>query len=284
MNPRNAQRTQRLAGFEKSATRVAVGLVIAGPVLGIVAAALGAAEFYPSDYGGTVTLTAALTPVGLALLIGACGGLYIMGGWKVAPFGVVFVAGFAALVYGIADSEALWCDIGVGLLAVSGAVFYAFGVISQRVPPAMLHLWGHFGALVAGAVIAVIGQLIGYWGLLLFGAMAVGCAAGGLVGRPRRGCSGGCPMSTLTTHERTVVSAVPTGLWIGGDVVPGSRGTLDVHDPATGAVLTEVAYAAEFLRWFSEEAVRIYGRWSVASDRNSRLLTMKQSIGVGLDT
>jgi hypothetical protein len=38
-----------------------------------------------------------------------------MGGWKVAPFGVVFVAGFAALVYGIADSEALWRDIGVGL-------------------------------------------------------------------------------------------------------------------------------------------------------------------------
>jgi acyl-CoA reductase-like NAD-dependent aldehyde dehydrogenase len=91
-------------------------------------------------------------------------------------------------------------------------------------------------------------------------------------------------MSTLTTHERTVVSAVPTGLWIGGDVVPGSRGTLDVHDPATGAVLTEVAYAGEFLRWFSEEAVRIYDRWSVAPDRNSRLLTMKQPIGVGLGT
>jgi hypothetical protein len=109
--------------------------------------------------------------------------LYLMGGWKVAPFGVVFVAGFAALVYGIAESEALWRDIGVGLLAVTGAVFYAFGVISERVPPGVLHLWGHSGALVGGAVIAVIGHLIGYWGLLLFGAMAVGCAAGGLLGR-----------------------------------------------------------------------------------------------------
>ncbi|MFG1624168.1 NAD-dependent succinate-semialdehyde dehydrogenase [Kribbella sp. NPDC049227] len=153
-------------------------------------------------------------------------------------------------------------------------------------------------------------------------------------------------MNSLTTHERSVVSAVPTGLWIGGDVVPGSRGTLDIHDPATGDVLTEVAdagvddavaaldaavavrrdwartpprergeilrrahqlmtaradalallmtlemgkpladaraevaYAAEFLRWYSEEAVRIAGRWSVAPDGNSRLLTMKQPVG-----
>ncbi|TCC54537.1 NAD-dependent succinate-semialdehyde dehydrogenase [Kribbella pittospori] len=153
-------------------------------------------------------------------------------------------------------------------------------------------------------------------------------------------------MSSLTNHERSVVSAVPTGLWIGGDVEPGSRGTLDVHDPATGDVLAEVAdagvddavaalssavavqtdwartsprergeilrrayelmtaradalallmtvemgkpladaraevaYAAEFLRWYSEEAVRIAGRWSVAPDGNSRLLTMKQPVG-----
>ena len=153
----------------------------------------------------------------------------------------------------------------------------------------------------------------------------------------------------MSTHERTVVSAVPTGLWIGGDVVPGSRGTLAVHDPATGDVLTEVAdadaadamvaldvavaartdwartaprergeilrrayelmtaradslallmtlemgkpladaraevaYAAEFLRWYGEEAVRISGRWSVAPDGNSRLLTMKQPVGPSL--
>jgi succinate-semialdehyde dehydrogenase/glutarate-semialdehyde dehydrogenase len=41
----------------------------------------------------------------------------------------------------------------------------------------------------------------------------------------------------------------------------------------------EVAYAAEFLRWFSEEAVRIAGRWSVAPDGASRLLTMKVPVG-----
>jgi succinate-semialdehyde dehydrogenase/glutarate-semialdehyde dehydrogenase len=41
----------------------------------------------------------------------------------------------------------------------------------------------------------------------------------------------------------------------------------------------EVTYAAEFFRWFSEEAVRIAGRWSVAPDGQSRLLTMKRPVG-----
>lgn len=41
----------------------------------------------------------------------------------------------------------------------------------------------------------------------------------------------------------------------------------------------EIAYAAEFFRWFSEEAVRIAGRWSVAPDGASRLLTMRQPVG-----
>src|ERR687884_1341945 len=41
----------------------------------------------------------------------------------------------------------------------------------------------------------------------------------------------------------------------------------------------EIVYAAEFFRWFSEEAVRISGRWSVAPNGASRLLTMKQPVG-----
>ncbi len=41
----------------------------------------------------------------------------------------------------------------------------------------------------------------------------------------------------------------------------------------------EIAYAAEFFRWFSEESVRISGRWSVAPNGASRLLTMKQPVG-----
>ena len=41
----------------------------------------------------------------------------------------------------------------------------------------------------------------------------------------------------------------------------------------------EIAYAADFLRWFSEEAVRIDGRFAVSPDGKSRLLTMKQPVG-----
>jgi succinate-semialdehyde dehydrogenase/glutarate-semialdehyde dehydrogenase len=41
----------------------------------------------------------------------------------------------------------------------------------------------------------------------------------------------------------------------------------------------EILYAAEFLRWFSEEAVRIDGRYAVAPNGAGRLLTMKQPVG-----
>jgi succinate-semialdehyde dehydrogenase / glutarate-semialdehyde dehydrogenase len=41
----------------------------------------------------------------------------------------------------------------------------------------------------------------------------------------------------------------------------------------------EVTYGAEFFRWFAEEAVRVHGRYSVAPNGASRLLTMKQPVG-----
>ncbi|HEY2652588.1 MAG TPA: NAD-dependent succinate-semialdehyde dehydrogenase [Solirubrobacteraceae bacterium] len=41
----------------------------------------------------------------------------------------------------------------------------------------------------------------------------------------------------------------------------------------------EIAYGAEFFRWFSEEAVRIDGRYAVAPNGQGRLLTMKQPVG-----
>jgi succinate-semialdehyde dehydrogenase/glutarate-semialdehyde dehydrogenase len=42
---------------------------------------------------------------------------------------------------------------------------------------------------------------------------------------------------------------------------------------------SEITYAAEFFRWFAEEAVRISGRYSVAPNGATRLLTMKQPVG-----
>jgi succinate-semialdehyde dehydrogenase/glutarate-semialdehyde dehydrogenase len=44
----------------------------------------------------------------------------------------------------------------------------------------------------------------------------------------------------------------------------------------------EVAYGAEFLRWFSEEAPRIDGRYTTAPDGKNRLLVLKRPIGPAL--
>ena len=41
----------------------------------------------------------------------------------------------------------------------------------------------------------------------------------------------------------------------------------------------EVTYGAEFFRWFSEEVVRVAGRWANSPDGNTRLMTMKQPVG-----
>jgi len=42
---------------------------------------------------------------------------------------------------------------------------------------------------------------------------------------------------------------------------------------------SEIAYAAEFFRWFSEEAVRIHGRYMVNTTGKGRILTMRQPVG-----
>ena len=41
----------------------------------------------------------------------------------------------------------------------------------------------------------------------------------------------------------------------------------------------EVAYGAEFSRWFAEEAVRVHGRYAVAPNGATRLVTMKAPVG-----
>ena len=152
---------------------------------------------------------------------------------------------------------------------------------------------------------------------------------------------------TTTERERSVVGAVSTGLFIGGQWREATGGrTHAVEDPSTGQQLVEVAdanaadamaaldaavaaqpdwrrtpprdrgeilrsafeliteraddlallmtlemgkplkesqaeiaYGAEFFRWFSEEAVRVSGRWSTAPNGATRLLTMKQPVG-----
>ena len=54
--------------------------------------------------------------------------------------------------------------------------------------------------------------------------------------------------------------------------------TLEMGKPLAEA-RGEVTYGAEFLRWFSEEAVRVSGRYATAPDGVSRLLVHKRPVG-----
>jgi succinate-semialdehyde dehydrogenase/glutarate-semialdehyde dehydrogenase len=54
--------------------------------------------------------------------------------------------------------------------------------------------------------------------------------------------------------------------------------TLEMGKPIAES-RSEIVYGAEFLRWFSEEAVRIEGRYSTSPNGAGRLLTMRQPVG-----
>lgn len=54
--------------------------------------------------------------------------------------------------------------------------------------------------------------------------------------------------------------------------------TLEMGKPLAES-RSEVAYAAEFFRWFSEESCRVAGRWQESPDGRSRLLVLRQPVG-----
>ena len=54
--------------------------------------------------------------------------------------------------------------------------------------------------------------------------------------------------------------------------------TLEMGKPLSESA-AEIAYAAEFFRWFSEEAVRTEGRFASAPNGAGRLITMRQPVG-----
>jgi succinate-semialdehyde dehydrogenase / glutarate-semialdehyde dehydrogenase len=54
--------------------------------------------------------------------------------------------------------------------------------------------------------------------------------------------------------------------------------TLEMGKPIAESK-AEITYAAEFFRWFAEEAVRIEGRFGTAPNGVGRLITMKQPVG-----
>jgi succinate-semialdehyde dehydrogenase / glutarate-semialdehyde dehydrogenase len=57
--------------------------------------------------------------------------------------------------------------------------------------------------------------------------------------------------------------------------------TLEMGKPVAESK-AEIAYGAEFFRWFSEQAVRIDGRYSTNANGQGRVLTMKQPVGACL--
>src|ERR687886_2717317 len=54
--------------------------------------------------------------------------------------------------------------------------------------------------------------------------------------------------------------------------------TLEMGKPVADSQ-AEITYASEFFRWYSEQAVRINGSYSISPDGNQRILTMKQPVG-----
>ena len=54
--------------------------------------------------------------------------------------------------------------------------------------------------------------------------------------------------------------------------------TLEMGKPLAESK-AEITYAAEFFRWFAEEAVRIEGRFATAPNGAGRLITMRQPVG-----
>jgi succinate-semialdehyde dehydrogenase / glutarate-semialdehyde dehydrogenase len=54
--------------------------------------------------------------------------------------------------------------------------------------------------------------------------------------------------------------------------------TLEMGKPLAESK-AEIAYAAEFFRWFSGEATRVHGQYNMAGNGKGRVLTMKQPIG-----
>jgi succinate-semialdehyde dehydrogenase/glutarate-semialdehyde dehydrogenase len=148
------------------------------------------------------------------------------------------------------------------------------------------------------------------------------------------------------TEQQSVLERVPRRLFLDGEWVAGTNGTLDIHNPATGEVIAsiadgsaadgiraldaaaaaqhswartpsrvraeilrrtfdllqqraddfallmtlemgkplreakgEVAYGGEFLRWFSEEAVRIDGRYTATPEGTGQMIVTHRPVG-----
>lgn len=101
-------------------------------------------------------------------------------------------------------------------------------------------------------------------------------------------------LAALATAHRTQPSWAQVAPRERGEILRRSHELLMERQEELGTLMTlemgkplaeakgEIAYAAEFFRWFSEEAVRVEGSFATAPNGEARFLLMKQPVGPSL--
>lgn len=113
-----------------------------------------------------------------SLVLSAIVGAIVLGGWRAGIIGLVFGAGFVALVFGDVNGDRTLITAGIVALALSGAGFFLMGVISERLPLGHLETYNQPLAVVASVIVAAVGFVTGEALLILAGAMGVAAFIG----------------------------------------------------------------------------------------------------------
>lgn len=113
-----------------------------------------------------------------SLVLSAIVGAIVMGGWRAGAIGLVFGAGFIALVFGLVNADAVLARLGITALGISGAGFYLLGVITQRLPILQLQSYNQPLAAAASAIVAGVGLYTNQWVLMLSGVLGVAAFIG----------------------------------------------------------------------------------------------------------
>ncbi|WP_171619883.1 hypothetical protein [Arthrobacter sp. 147(2020)] len=112
------------------------------------------------------------------MVLSAIVGAIVLGGWSAGLIGLVFGAGFVALVFGDVNADRTLIIAGIIALALSSAGFFLTGVISERLPLGHLETYRQPLAAVASVIVAAVGFLTGETLLILAGTMGVAAFIG----------------------------------------------------------------------------------------------------------
>ena len=157
----------------KLAATTAVGALVLAMVMGSATPLL----FIPA-LRDAVSESVGYVAIGLvlfSLVLSAIVGAIVLGGWRAGIIGLVFGAGFIALVFGNLNGDAVLTRTGITALGISGVGFFLIGVISRRLPVRRFHTYNQPLAAVSSAIVAGVGLYTDQWVLMLLGVMGV-CA------------------------------------------------------------------------------------------------------------